>query len=416
MRILQVNDIDLPGRRFNGYDLQLMLNKKGYKTKQLVCNKMSQDENVLSFLPTQSDFFIRELCKRFEEKVSLQSAIYPYGELMKEMDAFKEADIVHYHLIFNHFMSMYSFRDLVQSKPTVWTLHDPWALTGHCVHPIDCNGWLTGCHNCKHLDRYSPLTRNSAHSIWEIKRQIYSQIDLDIVVASNWMLDLVKRSPLTSHFKNIHLIPFGIDTNIFKKKNNVEELRKKEGISKDSFVIMFRQDDQEWKGLPYIKEVLSKMKKLEKIVFITVGKTGLLDEYKDKFKIIEYSWISNPEEMVKLYSISDLFLMPSVAESFGLMAVEAMSCSLPVIVSEGTALPGITFAPDCGIELKKGDTKKFIGTILRLISSPEECTSRGKRGRKLVEKHYNIKRYNEDLINLYKEILKRNKSNSKRIK
>lgn len=407
MRILQVSDTDLPGRRFNGFDLQRMLNSKGFGAKQLVCNKLSQDENVISFLNTQSDYFIRESCRKFEENVSLQSMIYPFGELMKNMREFKEADIIHYHLLFNHFMSMFSFKYLVNLKPTVWTLHDPWALTGHCVHPIDCDGWLTGCHNCPHLDRYSPLKEDTAHGIWEIKHQIYKEIDLDLVVASEWMLDLVKRSPLTSHFKNVHLIPFGIDTNVFKKKTNVKRLRKEREISENSFVIMFRQDDQEWKGLPYIKKMLAKIKNPQDIVILTVGKTGLLEDYKKKFKIIEYKWINDEEEIVNLYSISDLFLMPSIAESFGLMAVEAMSCSLPVIVFEGTALPSVVYAPDVGIALEKNERDNMYKEILRLKDNPEERKKRGELGRMKVEKIYDIKSYEKVMISLYKDIYDR---------
>jgi glycosyltransferase involved in cell wall biosynthesis len=340
----------------------------------------------------------------------MQSVVYPFGETILESEEFKEADIVHYHLIFNYFMSLRSFRKLTQKKPTVWTLHDPWALTGHCVYPVDCKKWLTGCKNCPHLDRYAPLREDNAAFIWKMKQEIYESVEADIVVASQWMYDMVKRSPLTSHFEKVHLIPFGIDLDLFKRKENREEIRNRLKIAKENFVIMFRQTPQEWKGLLYIKEMLNELVFSLPVTILTVGETGALEELKGRYQVIEYPWVNDNNLMVELYSASDLFLMPSVAEAFGLMAIEAMACSLPVIVFEGTALPDVTFAPKCGIALKKGDTDSFVETVTRLISNPKECAKRGGLGRELAEKHYGIERYNKQMINLYNKIyLRKNK-------
>lgn len=401
MKILYVNDNDLAGRRFNGHDLQIMLNKKkGYSAKQFVISKAGDNENTIPMIKTNGGYFIREKCKEFHNKISMQSVVYPFGELIAESEEFKETDIVHYHLIFNYFMSLYSFKKLTEMKPTVWTLHDPWALTGHCVYPVDCKGWLTGCKKCPYLDRYSPLKEDNASSIWNIKKEIYKDLDIDIVVASQWMYDMVKRSPLTKHFERVHLIPFGIDLDLFKRKENRDEIRKRLGISKENFVIMFRQA-QEWKGVSEIKQMLEKLNSKKSVTILTVGETGMLNELKDKYQIIENEWVNDNNLMVELYSASDLFLMPSVAEAFGLMAVEAMACSLPVIVFEGTSLPSVTFSPKCGIALKRGDTDSFINTVERLISSPKECKERGDIGRQLAESNYDLERYNSQIINLY---------------
>ncbi len=405
MKIVYVNDNDLAGRRFNGHDLQIMLNKKkGYSAKQFVVLKAGDSENTIPMIKTNSGYFIREKCKEFEERISMQSVIYPFGELLLNSEEFKEANIVHCHLIFNYFMSLYSFKKLAQIKPTVWTLHDPWAMTGHCVYPVDCEGWLTGCKNCPYLDRYSPLKEDNASLIWNIKREIYKDLDIDIVVASQWMYDMAKRSPLTKHFERVHLIPFGIDLNLFKRRENREEIRKSLGIDKGNFVIMFRQDNQEWKGLSYIKKMLDVLNPRVPVTILTVGGTGLLNEYKKKYQLIEYDWVNDNNLMVDLYSCADLFLMPSVAEAFGMMAIEAMACSLPVIVFEGTSLPSVTFSPKCGIALKRGDTESFVKTVERLILSPKECISRGEIGRQLAEDNYSLERYYSQIINLYEGI------------
>jgi glycosyltransferase involved in cell wall biosynthesis len=304
-------------------------------------------------------------------------------------------------------MSIFSFRKLVKSKPSIWTLHDPWALTGHCVHPVDCKGWLTGCKNCNYLNRYAPLKKDHAHAIWEIKKQIYQDIDIDIIVSSDWMLNMVKKSPLTRHFKKVHKIPFGIDLDLFKRKSNRLEIRKKLGIKKDEVVLMFRQSSEEWKGLMYIKKLLEGLDG-KNVVLLTVGETGLLNNLKGKYKIIENKWINDNNKLVDLYSAADIFLMPSIAESFGLMAVEAMACSLPVIVFNGTALPDVTFAPECGIAVDKNKPSDLLTVTKRLIESKEEREERGKIGRKLALEHYPFNKYVSKTIELYKEVYNRN--------
>jgi glycosyltransferase involved in cell wall biosynthesis len=65
-------------------------------------------------------------------------------------------------------------------------------------------------------------------------------------------------------------------------------------------------------------------------------------------------FLGDQEQVVPLLSVSDLFLMPSVQESFGLAALEAMACEVPVIASRIGGLPdliedgvtGFLFAPD----------------------------------------------------------------------
>jgi glycosyltransferase involved in cell wall biosynthesis len=407
VKILHVNDNDLIGRRFSGNDLQMMLNKNGYDAKQFVVSRMGSDENTLDMLHMEGDFFLRDKIRELESELSITSLLYPFGERLARSEEFKQTDIVHYHLIFNHLMSLYSFRNLCNQKRTIWSLHDPWALTGHCVYPVDCKGWLSGCKSCPYLDRYAPLKEDNASSIWNIKKDIYKDIDVDIVVASEFMYDMVKRSPLTKCFKNIHLIPYGINVDVYKKRNNCEEIKGRLGIDKKNFVIMFRQDDQEWKGLVHIKDMLDHLESKNRITLLTVGKTGLMDNYKDKFQIIEYDWIYDENLLVDLYSVSNLFLMPSVAEAFGLMAAEAMACSLPVIVFDGTSLPKVTFSPKCGISLKRGDNRTFVDVVSRLISSKKERVERGQMGRQIVEKHYNVKQSNQKMISLYEEVYAR---------
>ena len=210
MKNVQIGDNDLYGNRFNGHDLHIYLQGRGIDSKHLVWNKMSDDENTFEIA---SQFSNRAACNNLAEVIesdySLHSLLYPFSHALLFNEYYLNADIVHLHLIHNYFFSLHLLPILTKLKPMVWTLHDPWAMTGHCVYPPDgCNRWQHACGDCPKLDAYVPLKQDTSALNHEIKRIIYDQTEVDIIVASPWMRRMVEQSPLMARFK-VHLIPFG---------------------------------------------------------------------------------------------------------------------------------------------------------------------------------------------------------------
>ena len=169
MKITYINNADLPGKVFNGYNLHKTLNNKGYDCKQIVLDKYSDDDTVESLL-SNNELFIRNELKLLEQELSMNSMLFPYSENLIKNDVFNRADIVHYHLIHNSFLSISDFEKLAKFKKSVWTIHDPWVVTGHCVHPLSCKQWLNGCKKCESLtDEAFPLKIDKAYELWKIK-------------------------------------------------------------------------------------------------------------------------------------------------------------------------------------------------------------------------------------------------------
>ncbi len=117
----------------------------------------------------------------------------------------------------------------------------------------------------------------------------------------------------------------------------------------------------------------------------------------------------NNEQLLYAYNACDMFLMPSLGESFGMMAIEAMACEKPVVVFDNTALPSVTFAPECGVLVEDRNSNKLREAIEYLIDNEEERIKRGKLGRKICQENYSIDKYNNSLVNLYKKIANDNK-------
>lgn len=86
------------------------------------------------------------------------------------------------------------------------------------------------------------------------------------------------------------------------------------------------------------------------------------------------------DQMPSFWSEVDLACVPSVCEEqFGLVALEAMACGVPLVVSNSGALPEII--GDAGLVVPKGDHVALAGAILELLQSPERLLSLSARAR-----------------------------------
>lgn len=407
MKVLEVNNVDTIGKRFNGYDLQAALNAQGIETYQIVMDRFSDDPHVLSLAWPGNSLFLRNRIMEYEKEVCLSGMTYPYFWRLMEIPEFKSADVVHYHLLHNYFSAFPVLSELCRLKASVLTLHDAWFFSGHCIHSMGCDRWQHGCGDCPDLSINFPMKYDNTSTLWALKDRALKHADLDLVVASDYIMDLAQKSPITAHFQNIHKIPFGIDTSLFRSDWNKKELRSKYHIPEDSFVLLFRVDPTTYKGFSTIQKMLRAWRPSRPVTLLGVGNKTMLAEFEDRFQVVDFDWVTDDTLMAELYGACDLFLMPSTAEAFGLMAIEAMASGRPVLVCAGTALPGVTFSPECGIAIPQDDPQSMQETVERLMGHPEECAARGSKGRQLVEEHYRFDQYVNRHIALYEEILKR---------
>lgn len=405
IKILEVNNIDLPGRRFNGYDLMNETKDNSLDIKQLVIHKQSKNDKVVKILKNYEQMLMLEKLEEFENKdLSIHSNLSITSPALLNSKEYKEADVIHFHMFHNTKLSLISLLQICDDKKVVMSFHDPWSITGRCVHFGECMEWQTGCKECRNLGNLFEFKEDNCKSMWKLKKMIYEKINPEIIVSSKYMYDLVKQSPLTKHFTNIHIIPLGIDLEYFNDKIGKTEARKRLNVPKDDIVLFLRAQNA-LKGTKYVLEALKKLKTDKKITVITCDEKNRLDEVKDKYNIIDMGNINN-EDLLYAYNACDMFLMPSEGETFGMMAIEAMACSKPVVIFDNTSLPAVTFAPECGVLVENKNSEKLKDAIENLINNEEERDKRGFLGRKICEENYSINKYNEELINLYKKTKK----------
>ena len=404
MNIVYLSSEDMIGRRFNGYDLASYYNRLGHQARLYVWRRQSQEPWVRQLYASENQK-LRDLVRKpgliMDSLLGLPGLGYP-PMLFGRRD-FAQADVIHLQLVGDYFFNWLELIPITQRKPTILTLHDRSFFTSHCVHPPrECEQWKAACVDCQHRERFFPLTRKTERLIWHLKKRIYARCDLELVVASGWMLRQVQASPLLGLFKT-HLVPFGVDLNIFRPPDDREALRRELGIDAGSKVVFLRAMDTEYKNFDVIYRALEALEPSGPVCLLSVSNEGYLDGLKQKYQIIDRGFITSQGEMAKLFGAADIFIMPSFCESFGMMAVEAMACGVPSIVTQGTALEEVAFAPRASVVVPNRDVAALVAAIQDLLQNDNWRKQLGAEARKLAVQHYDFGQHAQRLLRVYQE-------------
>lgn len=407
MNILHISSHDLHGARFNGYNM-IGQQKDQYKIEMAVWKKTSKNDLVYNIPPSKFKllYFLTNIFIDISSRIGFDRLLGFSGLFLPYSKFFQKADIIHLQLIHNYSnFSIFSIPFISKKKPIIWTLHDIWALTGGCEHSFECDKWMSGCNfKCPHPRQTSFLKNYTPFFHWKLKKRIYNNSKFTLIVASKWMKEKVEKSPLLNKHECV-LIPFGVNINLFRPRDKVIT-RNKLGINPNNKVIAFRDSGystDKFKGLKWIFEALQIYEPKYPTTLLIFQDGSQFESLNYKYDILKKGWVEG-EELAEALSCADLFLMPSIQESFGLMAIESMSCGVPVIVFEGTALPSIIKAPLGGLSVESRNSKELSKSIQFLLDNENERTRIANEARSIAESEYSEDLYIKRHFELYKRI------------
>ena len=116
--------------------------------------------------------------------------------------------------------------------------------------------------------------------------------------------------------------------------------------------------------------------------------------------------LGEQDQVVPLLSVSDLFLLPSWQESFGLAALEAMACGVPVVASSVGGLPEVVEEGVSGFLRAPEDAHGMAEASIRLLTDPELHARFSKAGLQRVRRHFCSKLVVPQYEAYYQEVLK----------
>jgi putative colanic acid biosynthesis glycosyltransferase len=328
-------------------------------------------------------------------------------QLIAQIEEIKP-DIINLHNIHGYYLHVgLLFNCLkISNIPVVWTLHDCWAFTGHCAYYdyIGCEKWKSECFKCPQKSSYpsSLLFDRSLKNYTDKKAHFTSLHNVTIVTPSAWLAKQVKQSFLSSY--PVHIINNGIDLSTFHPQSSEECHSLRKSLNLEGKIILLGVAST-WDGRKGLEDFITMNEILNdnfRIVLVGLTKKQI---HKLPKNIVGIERTESVQQLATLYSLADIFINPSVEETFGLVTAEAMACGTPCIVYNATASPELIDS-NCGIVIKKKN-------IQQLLDAIQEITGKGKsfyssacvnRAQSLYNKNERYK----DYLDLYNKILSAN--------
>jgi len=115
-------------------------------------------------------------------------------------------------------------------------------------------------------------------------------------------------------------------------------------------------------------------------------------------------FLGKQDAVEEILSVSDLFLMPSESESFGLAALEAMACKVPIITTNAGGLPELNVDGFCGYMSNVGDVDAMAAHAIEILKD-DETLNRFKENAFTRAQDFDLKKILPAYINYYKEVI-----------
>jgi glycosyltransferase involved in cell wall biosynthesis len=248
----------------------------------------------------------------------------------------KSADVVHLHWVSEGMIDWPTFFSSCK-KSICWTLHDMNPFTGGCHHADDCLGFQSNCKSCPQL--VGTINPSISSAVLCLKKEVLSVLDsskLIITAPSKWLTKLSQCSILFSRFEHV-TISNVVNTDIFRPQLS-DEIRKLYAIPGGKRVILFvaHHVNNFRKGTPFLIEAFRKMNR-EDVVLCSVGYPS--EELSAIPHLHQLGYVTDELKMSSLYSLADVFVLPSIAENFPNTIVEALCCGTPCVAFNVGGVP-----------------------------------------------------------------------------
>lgn len=309
-------------------------------------------------------------------------------------------DLIHLHIVHDTYINLNLLFNYIKEEniPVVWTFHDCWAFTGRCPYfdIAGCNKWKTGCSNCPQLDKYPQTKIDKSELLWKKKKEWFTNIkNMTIVTPSNWLANLMKQSFFNAY--DIKIINNGIDLNKFKP--TVSEFRNKYRIYNKYMLLGVGYNWAPRKGLDSFIELAKRLPSNYQIVL--VGTNDSVDSLLPD-NIISIHRTYNQEELIDIYSSTDLFINPTLEDNFPTVNIESLACGTPIITYNTGGSPEV-IDEKCGSIIEKGNIDALEKEIIRIcenkLFSKQDCLNKAKE--------YSAENKYNEYVELYKEILEK---------
>lgn len=300
-----------------------------------------------------------------------------------DMVKLHEIELMHVHYAIPHAYAGYMAKQMLKSEgikiPMVTTLHGTdITLVGN--HPV-----------------YKPAVTFSIN-----KSDIVTSVSQSLKDDTNNFFNIKKE---------IHVIPNFIELDKIRNESQIS-CHRSVMAKKEERIVTHISNFRKVKRIPDIIKIFYKIQEKIPAKLMMVGDgpeksraVQLCKELGIQDKVI---FFGNSNEIDQILSYSDLFLLPSETESFGLAALEAMAWSVPVISSNSGGLPEVNFDGISGYLSNVGDVDSMAENAVKILSD-DNILAQFKKNALETAKQFDIKNILPLYEKLYHQALKKSK-------
>ncbi len=223
--------------------------------------------------------------------------------------------------------------------------------------------------------------------------------DVVTSVSESLRQDTLDLFDITRDIKVIHNF---VDLETYKSDDNCKNAFAPEGERVITHISNFRKV----KRISDVVEIFYRIQQKEDAVLLMLGEGPEKERARQQAQELgiadKVKFLGKTSEVVRVLCISDLFLLPSEKESFGLAALEAMAAGVPVISSNTGGVPEVNFDGITGFTAEVGDVERMAERALYILENEARFAEFSGNARKQAEK-FSLERIGPLYFNLYKE-------------
>ena len=323
----------------------------------------------------------------FHEVAALDYPLFDYtpyetslASKMVDVVRYEKLDILHVHYAIPHAAVAYMTKQILKS----YGIHIPFITT---LHGTDIT--LVGNDNS-----FAPVVEfsiNSSDGVTTVSEQLKQETQ--------------KTFGITRDIKVIHNF---IDFSRFRKTNK-DHFRK--AIAPDGEKILVHISNfRKVKRVDDVIHIFERVSKKMKAKLLMIGDGPERKHMEELCRTLhlcdEIRFLGKQEAVEELLAISDLFILPSENESFGLAALEAMACEVPVISSNAGGLPEVNIDGVTGYMCDVGDVKGMADRCIELLQD-EESLNVFRKNAYLQAKRFDINEILPQYEAYYNEVIEK---------
>jgi len=209
------------------------------------------------------------------------------------------------------------------------------------------------------------------------------------------------------------IVPNGLDLSEFNNLPPRENLKNKYLTLKDKKVILFLSRLNWGKGLDILAKaygIIAKHKNDVHLLIVGDGQESFKERVKKWFRDegvldrVVFAGMLTGREKLEAFSGSDIFVLPSHSENFGMAIVEAMACGLPVVITNTIGIHQEITEAKAGLVVPC-DVSKLSEAITHLLNDKNLAQDLGRNGQVLAGEQFNFHKTTDKMIEAYKAVL-----------